>query len=121
MSHHFAMTMTRPHEVLGLRAPLGRRLPTGLAAWNIGLLALTAAIALGYVVRVNDTSAAAYRVRDAERRVEALRSETMAMQDKLAALSSLQELATKAEGNGYVPVDRLEFVKQGSGSYALGR
>ncbi len=112
------MTMTRPHEALGLRAPIGRRLPHGLAAWNLCIVVLTTMFALGYVVRVNATSASGFRFREAEKRVESLRTETMAMQDKLASLSSLQELATKADGNGYVPVDTLDFVNLASRSYA---
>lgn len=112
------MTMTRPHEAMGFNAPIGRRLPSGLAAWNILFLACSLVFSIGYVICVNATAASSYRVSESEKRVEVLRAETMAMQDKLASLSSLQELVTKASGNGYVPVETIEFVNIGTHSYA---
>ena len=111
--------MTRPHEALGFHAPIGRRLPSGLVAWNLLILSSTVLFAFVYVIRVNTTSASSFRVQEAERHIEELKTVTMSMQDKLSSLSSLQELATKAGGNGYVPVDHLEFVTANAHEVAL--
>ena len=113
------MTMTRPHEALHLRRPIGRRLPTGLAAWNIGILLCTAVLGLIYVIRVNATSDMSFQVSNAQKQVDDLRTQTMGMQDKLASLSSLQELAIKASGNGYVPVDSEQFISLGANNVAM--
>ena len=119
MSHPYSMTMTRPHESLHLSMPLGKRLPRGLVAWNLCVGILIVGCAIGYIVKVNTTVAYSYQVRAAEKRVHELQSETMAMQDKLASLSSLQELTTKAEGNGYVPVEHIEYVRVPGTAFAF--
>lgn len=110
MSHDFTMTMKQPHIALGLHQPIGRRLPQGVLAWNVGLLALSIALGCFYIVQVSFSMSKGYALRDAEKKVDALKTETMTLQDKVATLSSMQALNARATELGFVPVDRLEYV-----------
>lgn len=119
MPNAFAISMTRPHESLGLPKPIGRRVPRGIVAWNIAIATATLACGLFYVVQVNLASTKSYELRNTEKRVDALKTETMMIQDKIVMLSSMQSLNARAAELGFVPVDRLEFVNPASKSYAL--
>jgi hypothetical protein len=121
MSRAFAISMTRPHETLGLPQPLGRRLPQGVWAWNLTVLLLSIALGIMYIFQVNAATAKSYHLRDEERRVEALKTETMVLQDKIVTLSSLEAVSTRASQLGFAPVDNLQFVNPASKSYAMAR
>ncbi len=119
MSHPYSLSMTHPHQAMGFARPIGRRIPSGLAAWNLFIVAVTIICTIGYVIRVNTTTAHSYQLREVEKKVKALQTETISVQDTLAALSSIQEVTTKAKGNGYVPVDKLEFIRIQTKNVAL--
>lgn len=121
MPHVFALGMTRPHEALGLPQPIGRRLPQGIVAWNLLFLVLTLVFGCMYIVQVNRATAKGYALRAVEKRVESLQTEQVLLQDKIANVSSLQSLTTKAAELGFHPAEGLEFVNIVGSSYALAR
>ncbi len=121
MSHAFAISLTKPHEAYGLPKSIGRRLPRGIVAWNVALVAMTVCFAFAYVVQVNLASAKSYALRDTQQKVDALKAELMTMQDKIVTLSSMQSLNARAEQLGFGSIDRLEFVNPASKITALAR
>lgn len=121
MSHEFAMTMKQPHIALGLRQPIGRRLPQGVLAWNVGLLTLSIAMGCFYIVQVSFSMSKGYALRDVEKRVDGLKTETMTLQDKVATLSSMQALNARATELGFVPVDQVEYVTPSPAAVAVAK
>lgn len=121
MSRALALAMTRPHERLGLPVPLGRRLPQGVVGWNIMVASLTVVLSFVYIVQVNRAASQGFNLRDMEKKVEALQTDVMSLEDKVATLSSVKSLSDHASQLGFVSVDRLEFVNPASRSYAMAR
>jgi len=121
MSHCFAMTMSKPHEALGLPQPLGRRIPSGIAGWNLLLVMASIVCGLTYIVEVNAATTKGYRLREIEQRVSALKVETLSLQNAIAEQSSLDRLATKAATLGLGPVESVSFISPVGSSYALAR
>ncbi len=121
MPNAYAIAMTKPHEALGLPQPLGRRLPHGLVGWNLALAAATLVCGVIYVVEVNAAAVKGYRLGQAEKRVETLQTEMLAIQNKAAAVSSLQQLTARAAELGMAPVDKLEFLNPAAKNYALAK
>ncbi len=121
MPSALAISMTRPHETLGLRQPLGRHLPDGLVAWNIFLFVLLVAFGGAYILQVNVAASKGYALRTAEKRIAALETANMMLQDTIVTKSSMQELRTHATALGLVPADSLEFVNPAASSYALAK
>ncbi|MBP9869296.1 hypothetical protein KBC59_01930 [Patescibacteria group bacterium] len=121
MPNAFAISMTKPHETLGLPQPLARRLPQGIVAWNMVFAGLTLAMVVGYVVQVNVATSKGYSLRTVEKNVEALKTDTLVLQDKIASMSSMKALTDRAVENGFVSVDQVEFVTVRGGSYAMAK
>ena len=121
MSHAYAMSMTKPHESLGLPQPIGRRLPRGLTAWNLLIATATLVSGVAYIILVNNATTKGYSLRTLDRRVEVLKNETMTLQDKIAKLSSMQAISERASQFGFVPVEKLEFVDPAHTSYAMAK
>lgn len=121
MAHPYALSMTKPHECLGLPQPIGRRIPQGISGWNMAIVAATVALVGFYVFQVNSAATKSYRLRGVEKRVEALKMETSIRQNKLISQSSLGELSAKASELGFVPVEKIEFMNPNPSSYALAR
>lgn len=119
MSRALALAMTRPHERLGLPQPIGRRLPRGLAGWNLLVAAAMLACVVGYVVQVNCAAARGFNLRDVEKKVDTFQSDVMALEDNVAILSSVQSLSERAAALGFVPADRLEYVNPAGKAYAM--
>ncbi len=117
----FALSMSRPHETLGLTQPMGRRLPSGLVAWNVGLLLTIVLLGCLHIFQVNAAAAKTYTLRRVEKRVEILTTEAMALQAQIAADASMQALNARAAELGFVPIERLEFVNPAAQTYALAR
>lgn len=113
--------MTRPHERFGLPVPLGRRLPQGIVGWNVLIAAGSLALVVAYVFQVNLASSRSFALRDVEHKVDSLKIDVMALEDKTATLSSVQMLKDRAAQLQFVPVDRQEFVNPASKSYAVAR
>ena len=121
MGFTYAISMTRPHEALGLRQPMGRRLPQGLQAWNIALSIVAIVLTGMYVVEVSGAAAKSYRLRDVERRVETLKTEATILQNEYIGQTSLKTLSGKATELGFVPVDAIQYVQSNPSGYALAR
>ncbi len=111
MPHAYALSMTRPHETLGLPTPIARRLPRGISAWNMMLLALSVACAIAYIFFVSTAATKSYARRDLELRVDALKNETLQLQDTVVTQSSLQVLSERATELGFVPVERVAYLE----------
>ncbi|MFH1078293.1 MAG: hypothetical protein V1745_03380 [Patescibacteria group bacterium] len=111
--------MTRPHERLGLQQPIGRRLPQGLAGWNMAIAALTFVCVFGYVVQVNSAASRGFALRDVEKNVESLQSDVMQLEDTVATMSSVQALNERATQLGFVPVSSIEYVNPAGMAYAM--
>lgn len=121
MSRAFAISMTRPHEQLGLPQPFGRRLPDALVLWNVLIAIVTLFSVAGYIVQVNRAASQGFSLREQERSVEGLRIDVMALEDRAAKLSSIEALNERALALGLVAVDQFEFVNPASKSYALAK
>src|SRR5260221_3057508 len=121
MPNAFAISMTRPRDTLGIPKPLGQRIPHGIEAWNMVLVALTIGVSLVYVVQVSTASTKSYELRRVETRVNALKTDSMVLQDKIVTLSSMQNLNAQAADIGFVPVDHIQYVNPVGKSYALAR
>lgn len=115
----YALGMTRPHETLGLPQPLGRKLPSGILGWNFAVLGVMVSLCVLYVAQVNHAASRGFQLQDVQRRVERLQIDVTALEDKVATMSSVKELTARAEAQGLVPVDRLEFARPGGKLYAL--
>jgi len=121
MGFTYAISMTRPHEALGLPQPVGRRLPQGLSGWNLALAAASVVLILMYIVQVNGAAAKAYHLRNVERRVDALRTEATILQNSYVAQTSLRALTSQAQQLGFVSVDRIEYLNPNASAYAMAR
>lgn len=121
MPNAYALTMTRPHEALGLPQPFGRRLPQGLVAWNLCALCVTLLLGFLYVLQVNTATSKGYALRTVQTRVDGLTTENLTLQDKIATLASLQSVSARATELGFQPVDRLEFLDVAKPSVAMAR
>lgn len=121
MGFTYAISMTRPHEALGLRQPVGRRLPQGISGWNLALAVVSVALVLLYIVQVNGAAAKSYRLRSVERRVEALRTEATILQNAYVTQTSLHALTSQAQQRGFVAVEKIEYLNPNSSAYAMAR
>ena len=119
MSRAFAITMTRPHETLGLPQPFGRRLPQGIWAWNAAFLVGTLTMAIFYVVQVNSSTSKGYALRTVQNQVDTLKTQTQELQEKTISLSSLQALSTRASQLGFVQTDSVNYLDPASKAYAM--
>lgn len=111
--------MTRPHERLGIQKPLGRRLPNALTVWNAALFGIALAMAVGYVVQVNRASARGFALQDVKQHMDDVQTEVLILEDKVARLSSIESLGTRADELGLVPTTYVRYVHAASKSYAL--
>ncbi|OGL72953.1 hypothetical protein A3E39_02330 [Candidatus Uhrbacteria bacterium RIFCSPHIGHO2_12_FULL_60_25] len=122
MSRTYVLTMTRPHERFGLSQPIGRQLALhAQLGWNLILWAALFAFAITYVSFMITASAKGFELRDVERRVERLRTESRALETQVASISSVQQLTDRARSLGFVAVDRIESLNAAGHSYALAR
>jgi hypothetical protein len=119
MSHLYAMSLTKPHEALGLPQPLAFRLPQGLQAWNLFVFGLILALGAVYIVQVNLATSKGYALMSVEKKVEGLQTENLILQDKIATMSSIQSLNARATELGLAPAEKLEFVNPVVGAYAM--
>lgn len=122
MSRVYALTMTRPHEHFGMALPWSRRLAQHpslgwvVALWTVALLS-----AFTYVSFMITASAKGFQLRDVERRLERLHTESRALETNVASLSSIQQLSERAQDLGFVPVSRVASINVAGHSYALAR
>lgn len=101
---------------------VGRRIEVvAKRSWAI-LFLLAAVLCMGYqVFLMNSTASKGYTLRTLEKRLEQLRGTVATMENTTAQLQALHTIEAKVQGQGYVQVERMEFVDVGRGSYALAR
>ena len=119
MPSAFALSMTHPHEVLGIPQPLGRKLPQGVVAWNMCIAVASLVLGVLYIVQVNMASAKGYALQTVQNSVDQLKTDTTVLQDKVARLSSMQAMNDRAVQLGFVPVDHIVYVSPVAKTYAL--
>ncbi len=125
MNQAFVMTMKRPHEVLGLRAPVGRKIgdmgkKVGKNAWLALVMCLTVAGAGLYIYQVNASASKGFTVRKLETQRQHLQDEVASLEDQSVKQQAMSTLQEKVKHMGYVPVDWMDFVDIASG-YALAK
>lgn len=122
MSHTYSLTMTRPNERFGLAQTSGRQFALRVhLGWQMTVWAalfISIAVYLSFMIT---SSAKGFQLRDAERRVERLQSETRAWETQVATLSSVQQLSDRARALGFLAVERIESVNAAGHAYALAR
>ncbi|MCC7357325.1 hypothetical protein IT408_02345 [Candidatus Uhrbacteria bacterium] len=117
----FAIGMMRPHETLGIPQPLGRRLPQGIWAWNLTILVATLCLSTLYVFQVNAFASKGYELRNIEHHVESLKTEAMALQDKMTTLTTLQAVSERASALGFIQSDNVIYLNPAAKSYAVAK
>jgi hypothetical protein len=105
-----------PRSIAASRSVV-RRIP--LAVWNGALLAVVITLGVLYLVQVNKTISRGYQIRDAERRVMQLRTETRSNQIKLSEIEAMGNLTSQAHDLGLVPVGRVEYVERSTSGVAM--
>jgi hypothetical protein len=114
--------MTRPHEMFGFTEPVGRRIARHSSlAWYALLWVALFGCVLTYVGLITVSSARGFQLRDAEERIERLRSQARALETDVARISSISDMSARADVMGFVAVDRIEVVNAAGHSYALVR
>ncbi len=113
--------MTRPHEALGLRQPVGRRIPHGIAGWNLALSVLSVLLISFYIAQVNSSATKAYQLQDVQNRVDTLRNDATILQNQYVAGNSLYAINEKVSQSGFVPVESIEYINPNLHTYAMAR
>lgn len=122
MSRVYALTMTRPHERFGLTPSLGRRLAQQpYLGWYVLLWALLLGFGFTYASFMITASAKGFQLRDVQRRLDRLQTESRSLQTQVASLSSIQALSDRARSAGFIAVQRIETVDAAGHSYAFAR
>ena len=122
MYRAYALTMTRPHEKLGIPQSASRQLAQHApAAWAAFLGVIAVAFVMTYIATIAMSSTRGFQLRDAEARVDRLRSEARRLETEVAKASSVGSLADRASGLGFVRVDRVAVIDAPAHSYALAR
>jgi hypothetical protein len=105
-----------------LPTPVGRRIEVAAKrSWALVLL-IGAIACMGYqVFLMNSTASKGYTLRNLEKQLDQLQATVITYENRSAELQSLHTVEERVQGLGYVPVDRMEFVEVGRGSYALAR
>ncbi len=117
----YALTMTKPHERLGMTQPFVRQLAQNTPLlWEALIWMMIFGFALTYIGFITASSARGFQLRDAEQRLERLQSEARALEMDVARVSSIDAMATRAEDLGFVAVKQIDTVDV-SHSYALAR
>ena len=122
MYRAYALTMTRPQEKLGIPQSISRQLAENApAAWSAVLGVIAVAVVLTYIATIAMSSTHGFQLRDAQNRVDRLQSEARQLETDVAKSSSVGSLATRANGLGFVAVDRIQTINAVGHSYALAR
>ncbi|RIL01234.1 hypothetical protein DCC77_01705 [Candidatus Uhrbacteria bacterium] len=118
----YALTMTKPHEKLGLPLPLARQIAQhAYLGWYLAIWFLLFGLAITYIGFITASSAKGFQLRDAERRVERLGTESRQLEMQVASLSSIQAMTEQASKNGFVAVDAIQTINAAGHSYAFAR
>ncbi len=122
MYRAYALTMTKPHETLGLPQPLRCQIAQHASvAWYVLMWAMICGLLLTYIGFITTSAARGFQLRDAEYRLERLQSEARALEMEVAQVSSIHAMSTRASDLGFVAVNRIESVNVAGHSYAFAR
>jgi hypothetical protein len=114
--------MMRPQERFGMTQPLGKQIAqNAYMGWYVLLYAVLFGCILTYVGFMITSSAKGFQLRDAEKRVERLQTESRALETQVAQLSSIQQMTDRAVAMGFVTADRIESVNAAGHSYAMAK
>ncbi len=108
-------------ESLGLHVPVARKFSDSKILWNIFFCALTVSFCLAYLIQVNIAASKGYLYRKAEERLDALKIETMGLEERLSMARSMQAMAARAEELGMVAPSNVEYLDVRTGMYAMAR
>lgn len=89
--------------------------------WNIAAFFLMVLLSLTYIVQVNVSTSKGYALRHAEDQVEALKMETMGLEERISIARSMQSTAARAEELGMVAPASVEYLNVRPGVYALAK
>ncbi|MFA5129425.1 MAG: hypothetical protein WC477_00730 [Patescibacteria group bacterium] len=118
----YALTMTKPHETLGLEQPFIRQITKDSSVARFALLwALIFGLGLTYIGFVTASSAQSFQLRDAQQRVDKLQSQSRALEMQVAQAGSIDSLSKRAQGLGYVAVTGVQTISAPGHSYAFAR
>jgi hypothetical protein len=121
-SRAFALTMTKPHEKMGLPVPFIRQLTKQAPLlWMLLVWVMIVGCLLTYAGLITTSSARGFQLRDAESRLERLQSQARSLEMDVARASSIDTLASRAKDLGFVAVSNVESVDVAGGSYAFAR
>lgn len=121
-SRAYALTMTKPHEKMGLPVPFIRQLTRHVPFfWTLMVWVMIVGCLLTYAGLITASSARGFQLRDAENRMERLQSQARSLEMDVARASSINTMATRAKNMGFVAVSNAESVNVAGGSYAFAR
>ncbi|MBI4133532.1 hypothetical protein HY478_02875 [Candidatus Uhrbacteria bacterium] len=107
---------------LGLRAPvaqLRRGRFTHWNRWHVVIIGFGVALVALYMFLVNSTAAQGFRMRELEKYIETIRTESQTLELQVAQLRSMQSLDARLAGQGFVPVTRIDYLTPGVPAVAL--
>lgn len=121
-SRAYALTMTKPHEKMGLPVPFIRQLTQHVPLfWGLLIWTMIVGSLLTYAGLITATSARGFQLRDAENRLERLQSQARSLEMDVARASSIDTLATRSKAMGFVATSNVEAINTAGGSYAFAR
>jgi hypothetical protein len=121
-SRAYALTMTKPHEKMGLPVPLIRQLTQHVPIfWTLLAWVMIVGCMLTYAGLITASSARGFQLRDAENRLDRLQSQARSLEMDVARASSIGTLADRAQSMGFVAVSNVEVINTAAGSYAFAK
>lgn len=121
-SRAYALTMTKPHEKMGLPVPFIRQLTQQAPLfWTLFIWTMIVGGLLTYAGLITASSARGFQLRDAENRLERLQSQARSLEMDVARASSIDTLSTRSKSMGFVAVSNVESINTAGGSYAFAR
>lgn len=121
-SRAYALTMTKPHEKMGLPVPFIRQLTKQVPLfWTLMLWVMIVGCLLTYAGLITASSARGFQLRDAENRLERLQSQARSLEMDVARASSIDAMATRSKEMGFVAASNVESVTVTGNSYAFAR
>lgn len=114
--------MKRPHEVLGLPLPIGRRMSEiGKGTWIacIGIFVLFCVSV--YVYQVSQAASKGFALRALEKQRDHLQETIGVLESRTAQMQSLRSMEEQMKGRGYVTVNHPLYLDVSRASYMLAK
>lgn len=122
MARSHISSIRQPHVALGLTLAPGRRLEKAARNSWIGLFLFLSFLAMGlHVFQMNKAATKGFTLRDQEKQLERLKATVAELEDTAAKTQALYAIEERIKNQGYVSVDRMEFLDVSRGSYAVAR